>query len=242
MKHELKYIPDEYLQPKSWTTNNVLSSSYFENPMTEPLDSFNLQDIKFNYVSNYDNVWSRDGNTKDIEMDQSSDVDVNKTVTGTKKYNKYKPEDRENFERCLKQYGDSYFNEWFRKMAALESAFVQKPEGNKSYCGWFQINKNYLSYYTNKGNITKTEFLNNPKLQFIAAKNLAKEMLTNIKNDKVIMAWAKKNGYTQWDVLAGCWLGGFGNLRNYVYNGKDFADANGTKLSARINNYKNVQI
>lgn len=229
MKHEIKYVPDEYLQPESWATDNVLSSSYFEHPMTEPSDTFNLQDIKFSYVY------------KDVNPLSVQETQVQKNST-KKPFSNYSQEDKANFETYLNLYGDPKYNDWFRKMAALESAFVQKPKGNKSYCGWFQINKNYLSYYTNKPDITKDEFLNSPQLQFTAAKNLANEMLTNIKKNKIIMAWAKKHKYTEWDLLAGCWLGGFSNLRNYIYSGKDFEDANGTKLSDRINNYKNLQI
>lgn len=233
MKHEVKYIPDEYLQPESWITKNIFSSSYFENPMTESLDLFDVGDIKFKYVSNYEDQTT----PENVTAQQKGEGDSEK-----KTFNRYNQEDRKNFERYLAQYGDEQFNEWFLKMAALESAFVQKPDRNPSYCGWFQINKAYLNYYTGQTNITKKEFVNSPKLQFTAAKNLAKEMLTNIKRDKIIMAWAKKRGYTKWDLLAGCWLGGFGNLKNLIYSGKDFSDGNGTKISARINNYKNIKI
>lgn len=222
MSFEFKYIPDEYVSPKQWTTNNVFKSTYFDNPLTEGLQELFKDNLTF--------IFKQPEYTTST---QSSPKNI---------FSKYKTSDKDNFVKYLNMYGDPEFNDWFTKIAALESAFRQNPSENKNHSGWFQIADRYLAHYTNNPDMTRSRFEASPQDQFKAAKNLAKENLTQIRRDKYIQAWAKKHGYSDWDLLAGAWLVGFGGLKDYIIKGIDSKDGNGTSVSSRINNYKNMVI
>lgn len=227
MRHEINYIPDEYLFPKKWSTQNTFSNLYFDTPLTdETVENIQGDDLVFVYENPKSYIQT--------QLEYLAEKQV---------YSKYNPKDKEDFEKYLKQYvqNDAELQNWFRKTAALESAFVQKPSTNPSYCGWFQINQNYLSTYTQR-DVTKQQFLDSPALQFKAAKNMVKEHLTNIKKDKYMLAWAKQRGYDVYDLLAGSWLLGFGGLKDYVYNGKDGKDGNGTRISQRMKNFHRMYL
>lgn len=217
------FIPVEFTVPDYWVDNNVFSNIYFDTPYVKeiplPKQETKEQDIVFVYET----------------------PRLYQPYVKTK-FTDYRQSNRDNFIKQMNLYGDSEYNDWFEKTAALESAFVQNPTQNKTHSGWFQLNDKYIPHYTGIPTMTRAQFENDPRAQFIAAKNLAKENLTQIRRDKSVQAFAKKHGYSDWDLLAGAWLVGFGGLKDYITKGVDKADVNGTKVSQRINNFKNMSL
>lgn len=110
------------------------------------------------------------------------------------------------------------------------------------YMGRYQFGKSTLKAIGI--NVSKKNFLNDPDLQEEAMQRL---MLDNYKSLKRYIR--KYDGkvlhgvyVTKSGVLAAAHLGGAGNVRKWFRSGKNFADANGTKITTYMRVFRGYQL
>ena len=167
---------------------------------------------------------------------------VSTKSTKGKKLSGYIQQDLEQFNQMYDELGETKFREFLTKIAGLESRWQNNPKGNDTHSGLYQIKNTYLEHYTGVKGITKEQFVNNPKLQTKAALTMAKENYNQIIKDTALLKAAKQRGYNEWDLMAGAWLAGYSGMRRQFFTGKEVGDANGTTITKRMNDYKNMQI
>lgn len=130
--------------------------------------------------------------------------------------------------------------EFMMKVAYIESRYNSKATSNKSSAsGLFQFvdgtRKSILSGYT------RSQFLNNPKLQIEAASKYYDKLLNQAKNNGTLEAGLSK-GYKTPAIIAGMWLAPAW-ARNYFVSGiNNRADANGTSVRDYVNKYNRLKI
>lgn len=127
-------------------------------------------------------------------------------------------------------------------IAFSESSNRYKVTNRWGYMGKYQFHKQTLKDLGYK--VSKREFLNSPELQEQAMMDL---LLSNKKAlGYRIQKWEGKiiEGIeiTESGILAAAHLGGVGNLINFMENGEDFKDANGTSLVKYLTKFSGYNI
>ena len=148
-----------------------------------------------------------------------SKIDMTNPSKGTEEFNRIYDEVEREYPEAAK------YRAFLTTVAKYESGFNSKAKNkNAPAWGYFQFmqdDNKYNNIKTYAGVDTQT-FLNNPKLQIIAAINLAKSMEKGFSKED--MAAAKSKGITKWGMLGGAWLGGNGGLRRYLLNNENISD------------------
>lgn len=130
--------------------------------------------------------------------------------------------------------------DFMMKVAYIESRYNSKATSNKSSAsGLFQFvdgtRRSVLSGYT------RSQFLNDPKLQIQAASRYYDRLLNQAKNNGTLQAGLNK-GYKTPAIIAGMWLAPAW-ARNYFVSGiNNKADANGTSVRDYVNKYNRLRI
>ena len=148
-----------------------------------------------------------------------SKIDMANPSKGTEEFNRI-------YDEVEKEYPEaSKYRAFLTTVAKYESGFNSKAKNkNAPAWGYFQFmqdNNKYNNIKTYAGVDTQT-FLDNPKLQIIAAINLAKSMEKGFNKEDINAA--KSKGITRWGMLGGAWLGGNGGLRRYLLNNENISD------------------
>lgn len=123
------------------------------------------------------------------------------------------------------------------KMGHYESSNDYTRVNRLGYMGKYQFHKKTLKSIGIK--TTRTDFLNNPKLQEEAMKRLL------MANKKTLRRFIKKYNnkslhgvyVTESGLLAAAHLGGAGNVIDWIRHGDDFKDANGTPITRYMKNF-----
>lgn len=148
-----------------------------------------------------------------------SKIDMTNPSKGTEEFNRI-------YDEVEKEYPEaSKYRTFLTTVAKYESGFNSKAKNkNAPAWGYFQFmqdDNKYNNIKTYAGVDTQT-FLDNPKLQIIAAINLAKSMEKGFSKEDINAA--KSKGITRWGMLGGAWLGGNGGLRRYLLNNENISD------------------
>ena len=142
----------------------------------------------------------------------------------------------------IKQYHNFELEKFLDAIGHRESTNRYDVVNPWGYMGRYQFGKSTL-----KGlgfNVSKKEFLSNPKLQeeaMMALLNHNKEKLQkyiDVFDGKTI------NGIyiTESGILAAAHLGGQGSVKRYFKNGKVFRDGNGTKITSYMDKFSGYDI
>ncbi|MGM9531679.1 transglycosylase SLT domain-containing protein [Intestinibacter sp.] len=146
-------------------------------------------------------------------------MDMTNPSKGTEEFNRIYDEVEEEYPEAAK------YRAFLTTVAKYESGFNSKAKNkNAPAWGYFQFmqdDNKYNNIKTYAGVDTQT-FLDNPKLQIIAAINLAKSMERGFSKEDV--AAAESKGITKWGMLGGAWLGGNGGLRRYLLKDENISD------------------
>ena len=148
-----------------------------------------------------------------------SKIDMANPSKGTEEFNRI-------YDEVEREYPEaSKYRAFLTTVAKYESGFNSKAKNkNAPAWGYFQFmqdDNKYNNIKTYAGVDTQT-FLDNPKLQIIAAINLAKSMEKGFSKEDI--SAAKSKGITKWGMLGGAWLGGNGGLRRYLLNNENISD------------------
>lgn len=148
-----------------------------------------------------------------------SKIDMTNPSKGTEEFNRI-------YDEVEREYPEaSKYRTFLTTVAKYESGFNSKAKNkNAPAWGYFQFmqdDNKYNNIKTYAGVDTQT-FLDNPKLQIIAAINLAKSMEKGFSKEDI--SAAKSKGITKWGMLGGAWLGGNGGLRRYLLNNENISD------------------
>ena len=126
----------------------------------------------------------------------------------------------------------SQIKDYLMDTAAFESGFKQKARSSKSSAsGWFQfIDSTRNSVLNQLGTkATREQFMENPKLQVLAAAKLYSDIVSQAQRDGTIRA-AQAKGFSVEDVVHGYWLNPSW-ARAYFLRGEVIgSDANGTTI------------
>lgn len=127
-------------------------------------------------------------------------------------------------------------------IAYSESSNRYKVTNRWGYMGKYQFHKQTLKDLGYK--VSKKEFLNSPELQERAMMDL---LLSNKKSlGYRVKKWEgrKINGVkiTESGILAAAHLAGVGNLINYMENGVEFKDGNGTSIVKYLTKFSGYNI
>lgn len=126
----------------------------------------------------------------------------------------------------------SQIKDYLMDTAAFESGFKQKARSSKSSAsGWFQfIDSTRNSVLNQLGTkATREQFMDNPKLQVLAAAKLYSDIVSQAQRDGTIRA-AQAKGFSVEDVVHGYWLNPSW-ARAYFLRGEVIgSDANGTTI------------
>ena len=146
-------------------------------------------------------------------------IDMTNPSKGTEEFNRI-------YDEVEREYPEaSKYRAFLTTVAKYESGFNSKAKNkNAPAWGYFQFmqdDNKYNNIKTYAGVDTQT-FLDNPKLQIIAAINLAKSMEKGFSKEDI--SAAKSKGITKWGMLGGAWLGGNGGLRRYLLNNENISD------------------
>ena len=146
-------------------------------------------------------------------------MDMANPSKGTEEFNRI-------YDEVEREYPEaSKYRAFLTTVAKYESGFNSKAKNkNAPAWGYFQFmqdDNKYNNIKTYAGVDTQT-FLDNPKLQIIAAINLAKSMEKGFSKED--MAAAESKGITKWGMLGGAWLGGNGGLRRYLLKDENISD------------------
>ena len=146
-------------------------------------------------------------------------IDLINPSKGTEEFNRI-------YDEVEREYPEaSKYRAFLTTVAKYESGFNSKAKNkNAPAWGYFQFmqdDNKYNNIKTYAGVDTQT-FLDNPKLQIIAAINLAKSMEKGFSKEDI--SAAKSKGITKWGMLGGAWLGGNGGLRRYLLNNENISD------------------
>ena len=126
-------------------------------------------------------------------------------------------------------------------LAQVESSFnssVQNQAGAPAF-GYFQFmqgnyrGKNHNNIFKHAG-VDINTFRNSPVLQIQAANRLANEFMSSFS--KTDLERLHKLGWTDNAILAGCWLGGPGGVKNLAFKGIDASDGSDT-VSRRMRQF-----
>ena len=171
-----------------------------------PSELFNIERI---------NTEIQDSKPENIE----SKIDMTNPSKGTEEFNRIYDEVEKEYPEAAK------YRAFLTTVAKYESGFNSKAKNkNAPAWGYFQFmqdDNKYNNIKTYAGVDTQT-FLDNPKLQIIAAINLAKSMEKGFSKEDINAA--KSKGITRWGMLGGAWLGGNGGLRRYLLNNENISD------------------
>ena len=148
----------------------------------------------------------------------------------------------ESIRDSIKQYHNFELEKFLDAIGHRESTNRYDVVNPWGYMGRYQFGKSTL-----KGlgfNVSKKEFLSNPKLQeeaMMALLNHNKEKLQkyiDVFDGKTI------NGIyiTESGILAAAHLGGQGSVRRYFRNGKVFKDGYGTKITSYMSEFSGYDI
>ena len=148
----------------------------------------------------------------------------------------------ESIRDSIKQYHNFELEKFLDAIGHRESTNRYDVVNPWGYMGRYQFGKSTL-----KGlgfNVSKKEFLSNPKLQeeaMMALLNHNKEKLQkyiDVFDGKTI------NGIyiTESGILAAAHLGGQGSVKRYFKNGKVFRDGNGTKITSYMDKFSGYDI
>ena len=146
-------------------------------------------------------------------------IDLINPSRGTEEFNRI-------YDEVEKEYPEaSKYRTFLTTVAKYESGFNSKAK-NKNAPAWvyfqfMQDDNKYNNIKTYAGVDTQT-FLDNPKLQIIAAINLAKSMEKGFSKEDINAA--KSKGITRWGMLGVDWLGGNRGLRRYLLNNENISD------------------
>ena len=93
-------------------------------------------------------------------------------------------------------------------------------------------------------NVSRKEFLSNPKLQEEAMQDLLEHNYNNLKYYIITFEGKVINGIyiTESGILAAAHLGGAGSVRTFFKKGYDFQDGNGTKITTYMNLFKGCNL
>lgn len=159
---------------------------------------------------------------EDTKLETKKDkpkMDMTNPSKGTEEFNRIYDEVEKEHPEAAK------YRAFLTTVAKYESGFNSKAKNkNAPAWGYFQFmqdDNKYNNIKTYAGVDTQT-FLNNPKLQIIAAINLAKSMEKGFSKED--MAAAESKGITKWGMLGGAWLGGNGGLRRYLLQDENISD------------------
>ena len=138
---------------------------------------------------------------------------------GTEEFNRI-------YDEVEREYPEaSKYRAFLTTVAKYESGFNSKAKNkNAPAWGYFQFMQDDNKYNNIKtyAGVDIQTFLDNPKLQIIAAINLAKSMEKGFSKEDI--SAAKSKGITKWGMLGGAWLGGNGGLRRYLLNNENISD------------------
>ena len=159
---------------------------------------------------------------EDTKLETKEDkpkIDMTNPSKGTEEFNRI-------YDEVEREYPEaSKYRAFLTTVAKYESEFNSKAKNkNAPAWGYFQFmqdDNKYNNIKTYAGVDTQT-FLDNPKLQIIAAINLAKSMEKGFSKED--MAAAESKGITKWGMLGGAWLGGNGGLRRYLLKDENISD------------------
>lgn len=159
---------------------------------------------------------------EDTKLETKKDkpkMDMTNPSKGTEAFNRIYDEVEKEYPEAAK------YRAFLTTVAKYESGFNSKAKNkNAPAWGYFQFmqdDNKYNNIKTYAGVDTQT-FLDNPKLQIIAAINLAKSMERGFSKED--MAAAESKGITKWGMLGGAWLGGNGGLRRYLLKDENISD------------------
>ena len=133
----------------------------------------------------------------------------------------------------------------FTALANHESSFnpsIQNRAGVPAY-GYFQFMQgNYRGqFHNNIGQYAGTDlntFRNSPILQIQAANRLANSFLSSF--NKVELEKLHQMGYSDSAIIAGCWLGGAGGVKNFAFRNKNSRDVHGTSVGKYMQMFNNL--
>lgn len=127
-------------------------------------------------------------------------------------------------------------------IAFSESSNRYKITNRWGYMGKYQFHKQTLKDLGYK--ITKKEFLNSPELQEQAMMDLLSSNKKALGYRMNKWEGRKINGVevTESGILAAAHLGGVGNVINFMENGKDFKDGNGTSIVKYLTKFSGYNI
>lgn len=159
---------------------------------------------------------------EDTKLETKKDkpkMDMTNPSKGTEEFNRI-------YDEVEREYPEaSKYRTFLTTVAKYESGFNSKARNkNAPAWGYFQFmqdDNKYNNIKTYAGVDTQT-FLDNPKLQIIAAINLAKSMEKGFSKEDINAA--KSKGITRWGMLGGAWLGGNGGLRRYLLQDENISD------------------
>jgi len=111
------------------------------------------------------------------------------------------------------------------------------------YMGKYQFGRKTLDKLGFK-HITNKEFLNSPQIQEQAMRALLKHNRKLLKKQIAKYKNSVRNGVyiTESGLLAAAHLGGAGNVKKWLRNGKDFKDGYGTSIKEYVTLFGNYQI
>lgn len=133
----------------------------------------------------------------------------------------------------------------FTALANHESSFdpsIQNRAGVPAY-GYFQFMQgNYNGrYHNNIGQYAGTDlntFRSSPVVQIQAANRLANGFLKSFT--KIELEKLHQMGYSDSAIIAGCWLGGAGGVKNFAFRNKNSKDVHGTSVGKYMQMFNNL--
>lgn len=133
-------------------------------------------------------------------------------------------------------------NDFLEALGFRESSNRYGVVNEFGYMGKYQFG---MSTLKNLGwNVSRKEFLSNPKLQEEAMQDLLEHNYNNLKYYIVKFEGKVINGtyITESGILAAAHLGGAGSVRTFFKKGYDFQDGNGTKITTYMNLFKGYNL
>lgn len=155
-----------------------------------------------------------------------------------------------NYDQAILESGDSASQlqsrrELFTRLAHRESGFRSGIQNSAKVPAWgyFQLMQgNYKGQYHNNigkyAGVDIRTFLNSPVIQIKAANSLANSFLKSFSNTELNRM--HKLGWSDSAIIAGCWLGGQGNVRKFVFGSKDSKDVHGTSVGQYMREFNNL--
>lgn len=223
--------------------HNYIESGLIDNNMQFDLD---YQNDPLGYKFEPPAIKKEENNIKDyspFEFLFQNNTQINKQFTQNNRSNIKSIKGKDTFEKAFEQAVNKNpelkkHKAFFTKLCQHEGGFnpsIQNSAG-APYYGYFGFGHAALKQVSN---YTMDQFRKDPVEQILAAGKLYNWFIKEAKRLGYYNK-AKQMGYSDDAIVAGCWLGGAGGVKNYILNNKDASDSHwyggkgGTSISKRM--------